>query len=132
LRAKRSKLVVKNIKHFEIAASQKSLLAMTIQDFFSKLNWRSLQQLRVSFDPQGCCLYSDRSLTVQQAPRGALNSGFKSPKPRARFIEKYFHHLSKSVLYCIQDMIYPGYELEVRRTDAPREIRVAGRHLWEP
>jgi len=37
LRAKRSKLVVKNIKHFEIAASQKSLLAMTIQDFFSKL-----------------------------------------------------------------------------------------------
>ena len=33
----RSKLVVKNIKHFEIAASQKSLLAMTIQDFFSKL-----------------------------------------------------------------------------------------------
>jgi len=37
LRAKRSNLVVKIIKHFEIAASHKSLLAMTNQDFFSKL-----------------------------------------------------------------------------------------------
>ena len=37
LRAQRIKLVVKNIKHDEIAASQKSLLAMTVQDFFGKL-----------------------------------------------------------------------------------------------
>jgi hypothetical protein len=37
LRAKRSNLVAKNIKYFKIAASQNSLPAMTIQDFFSKL-----------------------------------------------------------------------------------------------
>jgi len=63
LRAKRSKLVVKNIKHFEIAASQKSLLAMTIQDFFSKL--------------LGCTICSNRSLTPQQTTGKALASGFK-------------------------------------------------------
>jgi hypothetical protein len=36
LRAERSKLVVKNIKYCEFAASQESLLAMTVQDYFIK------------------------------------------------------------------------------------------------
>jgi len=37
LRAKRSNLGFKEINNFEIATSQKTLLAMTFREFFSKL-----------------------------------------------------------------------------------------------